>query len=139
MKRLLMLSLFSLVLPVWSQTEQGKETSVVPREFDTYWMVFLNKGKNRERPKEEADKLQIAHLTHLKRQIDEGKMLVAGPFEVDAAYKHRGILLYPGDTPLETVQQLAGNDPAVLAGSLEVEIIKWWTPKGSVKFQKAGY
>jgi hypothetical protein len=34
-------------------------------------------------------------------------------------------------TSLEEARALAGNDPAVLAGRLAVDVFTWWTPKES--------
>lgn len=106
---------------------------VVPTEFDTYWMVFLKSGTTRSQNAEETQKIQMGHLTHLTNLKKDGTIIVAGPFEVDKDHPMRGIVLYPGDTPREEVERLSNMDPAVKAGRLSVEIIKWWTPKGAIK------
>lgn len=109
------------------------QDDVVPTEFDTYWMVFLNAGEARSQTPEEAQKLQMAHLGHLTKLKNDGTIIVAGPFEVDKDHPMRGIVLFPGDTPKEEVERLTKMDPAVKAGRLKVEILKWWTPKGAIK------
>ncbi len=117
----------------------GPEESPVPKAFDTYWMVFLKKGEARDQNEEDSARIQREHLAHLKSLFDEGKLLVAGPLEVDADYAIRGLVIYPGDMDQETVRKLAEADPAVKAGRLKVEVIKWWMPKGVMKFEKTPY
>ena len=113
----------------------GEQTDPnVPTEFDTYWMAFLKKGTTKSQSAEEAAKIQSAHLAHLAKQRKEGKLLVAGPFEVEADANMRGIVLYSADLSLEEVQSLVDADPAVKTGRLSVEIIKWWTPAGVMTF-----
>lgn len=118
---------------------EEKEESVVPKAFDVCWMVLLKKGPTRNHSPEESALIQTGHLAHLKRLYNEGKILVAGPLEVDETHPIRGIVLYSGDLEQATVKHLAESDPAVKTGRLEVEIMKWWTPKDAISFNKTAY
>jgi len=89
----------------------------------TYVMAFLKKGTNRNLPKEEADKLQQAHMENISRLAEEGKLLLAGPFYGDGDL--RGIYIFDVDS-IEEAQALTVTDPAIKAGSLTMELIKWY-------------
>lgn len=120
-----------LSFPVWGQDADGSP----PTEFDTYWMVFLERGDNPPQLDEDASaELQRRHLAHLSKVQREGYSLVAGPFEVGKEETLRGIVLYRGDLDETRVRELASADPAVRAGRLKVRILKWWTPAGAVSF-----
>ena len=49
----------------------------------TYVMAFLKAGPNRDRSREEAQKLQAAHRANINRLAAEGKLVLAGPFADD--------------------------------------------------------
>lgn len=115
------------------------EEQAVPKAFDTCWMVLLKTGPTRDHAEEEAAIIQTGHLAHLKRLYDEGNILVAGPLEVDPSYPIRGVVLYSGDLEQDAVKRLAEADPAVKAGRLTVEVMKWWTPKDAIQFSKTPY
>lgn len=104
-----------------------------PMELESYYIVFLKRGPNAaEISGEELAELQSRHLAHLKELYDSGKSLTAGPFQVPSDYELRGLVFFPGHLDPATVERLAHDDPAVAAGRLSVEVLKWWTPKGVV-------
>lgn len=104
-----------------------------PTEFDTYIIVFLNGGpKAAEISGATLAQLQQQHLAHLAQLRQDGYALAAGPFEVDADYEKRGIIIFRGDLSLEQVETLAKRDPSVQAGRLQVEVLRWFTARGAV-------
>lgn len=106
-----------------------------PTEFDTYWMVFLERGESPPQLDPEASaELQRRHLAHLGTMWRQGFALVAGPFEVPREEPLRGIVLFRGDLSRGRVEELAGADPAVEAGRLQVRAFKWYTGKGVLSF-----
>ncbi len=106
-----------------------------PAEFETYWMVFLERGDHPpELDKDASAELQRQHLAHLGKLWYDGYSLIAGPFEVPAEEKLRGIVLFRGDLTQDQVAELANADPAVKAGRLKVRVFKWWTGAGVMKF-----
>ncbi|MDJ0840453.1 MAG: YciI family protein [Acidobacteriota bacterium] len=115
---------------------QEAEESHVPKEFDTWWLVLLKKGEVRSQNETEAADIQNKHLKHLSDMRASGKMKVAGPLEVSPDHPIRGICFYDGALSQEEVRKLAEADPAVKAGRLTVEVVKWWLPKGGVVFPK---
>ncbi len=97
-----------------------------------YVMAFLKRGPNRDRPKEESDKLQRAHLDNIGRLAKEGKLVLAGPFLSEGDL--RGIYIFDVKTE-EEAKQLVETDPAIKAGSLVMELIPWY---GSAALTEVG-
>jgi len=84
-----------------------------------YVMAFLKAGPNRDRPREEAQKLQAAHRANINRLAKEGKLVLAGPFADDGVL--RGIYIFDVATVAEA-EALTKTDPAIQAGQLVVHL-----------------
>jgi len=138
MKPLLTTMIFVIALTTTAQEPAAEETAVPPA-FDTFWFVFLQSGETRSQDEAEAAEIQKAHLAHLKTQMKAGKMHVAGPFEAGPEFETRGICIYRGDLTREEVVAITEADPAVAAGRLRVEVVKWWVPEGVIKFEPISY
>jgi uncharacterized protein len=89
----------------------------------TYVMAFLKAGPNRERPRDEAQKLQAAHRANIRRLAAEGKLVLAGPFADDGPL--RGIYIFDVATVAEA-DALTRTDPAIQAGQLVMELHPWY-------------
>lgn len=89
----------------------------------TYVLALLRAGPNRERPREEAQKLQAAHLANIRRLASEGKLVLAGPFADDGPL--RGIYVFDVATVAEA-EALTRTDPAIQAGQLTMELHPWY-------------
>ena len=89
----------------------------------TYVMAFLKAGPNRERPSDEAQKLQAAHRANIRRLAAEGKLVLAGPFADNGEL--RGIYIFDVATVAEA-EALTRTDPAILAGQLVMELHPWY-------------
>jgi uncharacterized protein YciI len=63
-----------------------------------------------------------------------GKLVAAGPFSDQPDDALRGLCFYA--TSVEEARDLANRDPAVAARRLEVEVMTWWTPTGTVSFHR---
>lgn len=96
-----------------------------------YFISFLKKGPNRDRPEEEAAAIQTAHLEHMARLAEDKKICIAGPFGDDTDL--RGIVIYSAKT-IEEAREYAETDPAVKKGVLIAELHPWWAAKGSKLF-----
>jgi len=88
-----------------------------------YIFAYLKKGPNRDRPKEEAEKLQRDHLNNITRLANEGKLVLAGPFLDDGDV--RGLYIFNVKT-IEEAKKLVETDPAIQAGSLVMELHPWY-------------
>ena len=93
----------------------------------TYVMAFLKAGPNRNRPREEAQKLQAAHRANINRLAAEGKLVLAGPFADDGEL--RGIYVFDVTTIAEA-EALTRTDPAIQAGQLVMELHPWYATAG---------
>ena len=89
----------------------------------TYVMAFLKAGPNRERPQDEAQRLQAAHRANIRRLAAEGKLVLAGPFADDGLL--RGIYVFDVATVAEA-EALTRTDPAIQAGQLVMELHPWY-------------
>jgi len=89
----------------------------------TYVMAFLKAGPNRSQDSITRANLQRAHLNNIKRLANEGTLVLAGPFLDEGPV--RGIYIFDVRT-LEEAAALTKTDPAIQAGSLEMELHPWY-------------
>jgi uncharacterized protein YciI len=102
-----------------------------PAEMKEYWFGLIRGGPGAgQHTEEELQELQRAHRANIGRLVEEGKMVLAGPFGGDGEL--RGIFVYDVATEAEA-RALVDSDPAVAAGRLEVELIPWWGPSRLVE------
>jgi uncharacterized protein YciI len=88
-----------------------------------YVMAYLKAGPNRDRSPEEAADLQAAHMANIGRMAEEGKLALAGPFLDNGEV--RGIYIFATDS-IEEAREWTASDPAIKAGSLEMELHPWY-------------
>lgn len=88
-----------------------------------YVIALLKRGPSRPIEPVRARELQAAHLKNIQRLVEEGKLLVAGPFLGEGDL--RGIYVFNVAT-LAEAKALTQTDPAVKAGSLVMELEEWY-------------
>jgi uncharacterized protein YciI len=97
-------------------------------EFDDFSLaVLLLRNDAPELDEEAASALQDAHLAHLARLHDGGQLIAAGPV---GDPRLRGFSLFRAG--VEETRELCAQDPAVLAGRLEIEVYPWIVPAGAL-------
>jgi uncharacterized protein len=101
-------------------------------EMKNYFMGFLRRGPNwtaEQTP--EVKQIGEGHMAHIRAMGATGKLILAGPFEVEGTPPNAlaGILLFDVET-IEQARLMASEDPAVKAGRLTLELIPWYGPKG---------
>lgn len=121
-----------------SSNAQGTATEPDAMEFDSilarqlgadnigmrhYVMAFLKAGPNRSQDSVTAVQLQRAHMDNIRRMAEEGKLVLAGPFEDKGEL--RGIYVFNVST-MEEARALTESDPAVQAGRLVMELHPWY-------------
>ena len=102
-------------------------------ELDGYSFVLLKRGpRAAEFSDDELEVLQAQHLAHLDAMREQGHLVAAGPFSEQPDETLRGFCLYRTD--LEETRRLAESDPSVQAGRMAVDVMSWWTKRGSLPF-----
>ncbi|CAG5086325.1 YciI family protein [Parvicella tangerina] len=90
----------------------------------SYVMAFLKSGPNRPEDPDLIDSLQAAHLGNIHKLAEEGKLVLAGPF-YGGNDELRGIYIFDTDS-IEEAASWTATDPAIIYGSLEMELKKWY-------------
>ncbi|RMG21698.1 MAG: hypothetical protein D6730_17790 [Bacteroidetes bacterium] len=88
-----------------------------------YVMAFLKAGPNRDLDSAQAVELQRAHLKNIEHMAETGKLVLAGPFLDEQEV--RGIYIFDVAS-LAEAEALTRSDPAIQAGSLEMELREWY-------------
>ncbi len=88
-----------------------------------YVMAFLKKGPNRDLDSTKSAELQNAHMANIGKMAEAGKLVVAGPFFGKGEL--RGIYIF-NVSSIEEAESLTNSDPAIQAGSLEMELVEWY-------------
>ncbi len=104
-----------------------------PTGFDEYALVMLIRGPRAAEydDTDEGAALQRQHLGHLEAMRQRGLMLAAGPFVDQPDESWRGLCVYL--VPLDEAKHLAREDPAVVAGRLDIMTLTWMTRKGALR------
>lgn len=89
-----------------------------------YVFVILRTGENKTTDKDERNELFLGHMENIQRLVDDGKLVVAGPFgENDKTW--RGLFILNVKT-VEEAKELVQTDPAIKAGIFDVELVPWY-------------
>jgi uncharacterized protein YciI len=98
-----------------------------------YVMAFLKRGPNRDLPAEKRKELQAAHLKNIVRMVEEGTLVLAGPFMDNGDI--RGIYIFNVQS-VEEARKLTNTDPAIQAGSLVMELKPWYGTAALVELRE---
>ncbi len=109
--------------PVVYDSVLAKKLGADQYGMKTYIMAFLRKGPNTITDSTERANLQMAHLKNITRLAEMGKLIVAGPFLDKQPI--RGIFIFDVTT-IEEAKALTETDPAIKAGTLEMELHPWY-------------
>jgi len=77
---------------------------------------------------EEMAEIEAGHRAHLEKMREMGELVIAG--ELDKGDDLRGVLIFRARTA-ERIEELAGQDPAIKAGRLRLELHTWEVAVGS--------
>lgn len=90
----------------------------------SYVIVILKTGSKIIENKDERAQIFKGHMDNIKRLVNEGKLVVAGPFgKNDLTY--RGLFILNVKTT-EEAKIICDTDPAVKAGIFDVDLIPWY-------------
>ena len=100
-------------------------------ELESFTFVLLRRPPDApDLPEERLEEIQKQHLAHLAALHDREVLLLAGPFDDQPDAALRGMCMF--NTSLEETRAIMAEDPAVVAGRLGVEVMTWWTQRGSL-------
>ncbi len=101
-------------------------------EFDRFELVLLRRPSSpASLDDDEIDRVQQRHLDFLSEMHAAEHLVVAGPFDEQHDETLRGLCLYATGS-IEETRALAGGDPAVVAGRLEVDVMYVYLKKGAI-------
>jgi uncharacterized protein YciI len=101
-------------------------------DLEAFELVLLRRAAGApDYPDEELERIQREHLAYLAGLREAGRVVTNGPVEGQPDPSLRGLAFYRTGS-LERSRQLAGDDPAVRAGRLTVEIMTWYCPPGTM-------
>ncbi len=89
-----------------------------------YILVILKTGPNTTTDKTVLDSLFRGHMANINKLSEEGKMIVAGPFQKNKN-QYRGIFILDVKDMNEVSEQLQ-YDPAIREKIFEVEMYNWY-------------
>ncbi|MGH9768574.1 MAG: DinB family protein [Blastocatellia bacterium] len=106
--------------------EEYKKNPKMSWTMKKYHLALLRRGPQPAQPGADSLKIQLDHLWNIRRMMDEGKMLAAGPFMKVGDL--RGIFVFNTESA-EEAKAWTESDPAVKAGRVTVEIHPWLVAK----------
>ncbi len=101
------------------EASQATRNADIPRNLKPYFLCLLRKGPAWDITQGHED-LMLLHLAFFRRQIEAGKMVLAGPV-LDESDDLRGICILRAENR-EAAQIAASEDPAVKTGHLIAEV-----------------
>lgn len=108
-------------------------TALMPEAMDEHTVILLVRPEGAPAfDEDELDRLQAAHLAHLRELARRGVLVANGPLSDQTDERIRGISIYA--LPLEEALALARADPMVHAGRLAIEGGRWSTASETVRF-----
>lgn len=101
----------------------AKAAGADERGMRGYVLVVLKTGPHRVPAGPERDEMFKGHFANMKRLSNEGKLVLAGPF--DGVDGWRGLFIF-ASTDLEEVRALVATDPVVAKGEMVPELHKYY-------------
>ena len=98
-----------------------------------YVFVILKTGTYSPE-KKISDSLFMGHMQNMKRLVDSGKLIVAGPMKKNDK-NYRGIFILNAPS-IEEGRLLVDSDPAVQSKLLDVELFQWYGSAALHKYLK---
>ena len=91
----------------------------------SYFLVILKTGANTTTDKALINERFRGHLNNIKKLVEEGKLIVAGPLGKNEN-NYRGIFIFSNIKSIEEVKKLLQADLAIKNGLLDYEIFTWY-------------
>lgn len=101
-------------------------------ELDAFELVLLRRPPDAPQYDEATlDRIQKEHVEYHAALRQDGRVVTNGPVGDQVDESLRGLAFYRTGS-LEEARRLAEADPAVQAGRLEVDVMRWYCPGGTM-------
>jgi uncharacterized protein len=101
-------------------------------QLDAFELVLLRRPAQAPGYDEATlDRIQKEHVEYHAALREAGRVVTNGPFSDQVDESLRGLAIYRTGS-LEEARRLAEADPAVRAGRLEVDLMHWYCPSGTM-------
>lgn len=90
-----------------------------------FYLVILKTGTNKTTDQTIITESFRGHMSNIKRLVDEGKMIVAGPLGKNEN-SYRGIFILDNINSLEEANEILNTDRAIEIGLLDYDIYEWY-------------
>src|SRR5258708_1915928 len=101
--------------------------------FDQYTVTLLVLRPDAPQlTEDEANALQDRHLDHLATLSDQGIISAVGPLVGQDDPRLRGFSIWAVDA--DKARELANQDPGVLEGKYEIQVMTWMMAAGTLSF-----
>jgi len=128
-KSILLLLVFISAFPAFSQENKdydpqlAKSLGADDYGMKSYVMVILKEGAKTDFSDEKRKELFAGHQANMQRWLQEGKLIVSGPFFPNDAGME-GIFIL--DIDFEEANETLASDPAIAAQALAFESYRWY-------------
>jgi uncharacterized protein YciI len=103
-----------------------------PVDLEAFELVVLRRPRNAPDYDEATlERIQREHLAYHASLRDAGQVVTNGPVADQPDHALRGLTFYRTGS-LEEARRLAQADPAVQAGRLEIDVMTWYCPRGTM-------
>jgi uncharacterized protein YciI len=139
MKKILLLlmfisaSAFSQEKPVYDEA-LAKSLGADQHGMKNYILVILKTGDKEITDTKERGEIFAGHMKNIQKMADEGKLVVAGPFEPNSN-NYRGLYIFNVPT-VEEAKALTESDPAVKSGLMKAEFYPWYGSAAMMEVNK---
>jgi uncharacterized protein YciI len=101
-----------------------------PLSHETCWLGLIRRPADApELAEARLKELQKGHMANIQAMADSGDLVIAGPMGDDTAL--RGIFVFR-TLDQDKVHALVEQDPSVQAGRLQVDLMRWYIPRGAL-------
>ena len=111
------------VAPAIYDEELAKRLGADEYGMRSYVLVVLKTGPAKMPPGAERDEMFRGHFANMKRLSDEGKLVLAGPF--DGVDGWRGLFVF-AVRDIDEAKKLAESDPVLVKGEMVAEYHKYY-------------
>ena len=103
-----------------------------PVDLEAFELVVLRRPREpRDYDDQTLERIQREHLAYHASLRESGQIVTNGPVTDQPDEALRGLTFYRTGS-LEAARRLAQADPAVQAGRLEIEVMTWYCPPGTM-------